>query len=167
MGTEDQKRDGTMPDGSLTKGGGMGSFRKFPELVRRREMGDEFAWVSNVGSEIYDNPGMLRMFELGEPRATAACTKEELIKMGMAGLYKPMARSPAGRADSLKVRRGCWQRRRWDKAGARYSDYPGYAGDGPSLLAVLTRSATAKGLLLLFEIPSAAVAAMIVRTKVM
>jgi hypothetical protein len=122
MGTEDQKRDGTMPDGSLPtgkdaagkisywnpedqsvhktgKGPKLGeplSFGKIPEDVRRREMPDEFAWVSNVGSEIYDDPGTLVRFELGEPRATPACTKEELIRQGMAGLYRPNGLKPGG-----------------------------------------------------------------------
>jgi hypothetical protein len=61
-----------------------------PKKVRNRIMSAEFTWVTNVSKEIYDpeNTRMLSRHELGRPKATEVYSEAELIKMGMAGMYR-------------------------------------------------------------------------------
>lgn len=63
--------------------------KEIPEDIRRKQISGAFTWVTNTGPEIYHDPEMLIRHTLGKPHATAKHSEEELIKMGMAGLYRP------------------------------------------------------------------------------
>jgi hypothetical protein len=74
---------------------------EIPEDVRRKRLASEFTWPTNVGPEVYRQMETVRKdgvtlqkpviasYELGRPKATDTCSEDELIAMGMAGLYRP------------------------------------------------------------------------------
>ena len=61
-----------------------------PEEVRTRTLSKEFSWVQNVDQRIYNENESERLskHELGRPKATERYSEAELIKMGMAGMYR-------------------------------------------------------------------------------
>jgi hypothetical protein len=74
---------------------------EIPEDVRRKKLTSEFTWLTNVGPEVYTQmetvqkdglrlqEPVIARHELGRPKATDRYTEDELIAMGMAGLYRP------------------------------------------------------------------------------
>ena len=74
--------------------------KDIPLEVRNKILSAEFSWLTNVGPEVYTQMESVRVggvslkrpvvasHELGRPKATEQCSEAELIKMGMAGLYR-------------------------------------------------------------------------------
>ena len=62
--------------------------KDIPEEVRRKILSAQFSWLTNAGPEIYEDATYLSKHTLGRPMPTERHSEEELINMGMAGVYR-------------------------------------------------------------------------------